>query len=77
MHRRNLHRHGTRNHTDHSVFGCGQCERSFARSANLEKHKRTCTGGQVTVAVPAAKKRRVGVATKSKLQIIYQHWRRL
>ena len=50
------------------MFACNQCERSFARSANLEKHKRTCTGGQVAVAVPAAKKRRVDVATKFKLQ---------
>ena len=52
------------------MFDCGQCEGSFARSDNLEKHKRTCTGGQVTVPVvdPAAKKRRIGVAPEFKLR---------
>ena len=46
-----------RNHTGHPVFDCVQCDRSFARSGNLEKHKRTCTDG--AVAAPAAKKRRI------------------
>ena len=36
----------------------------FAQSGNLEKHKRTCTAGQVAVAAPAAKKRRVGSTCK-------------
>ena len=55
MYRRRLARHIRRNHTDHPVFDCNQCDRSFARPDNLEKHKRTCTGGHV----PAAKKRRI------------------
>ena len=44
-------------------FNCDQCERSFARSNNLEKHKQTCTGGQVVVApvvALTAKKRSTG-----------------
>ena len=70
IHQRSLDRHVTRNHTDHPDFGCGQCERSFARSGNLVKHKQTCTGGTVVVpvAVPAAKKRRIGVAPELKLR---------
>ena len=69
MYRRSLQRHVTRNHTAHQVFSCNQCERSFARSGNLENHKRTCTGGAVAVpvAAPAAKKRRIGVAPEFKL----------
>ena len=64
MHRRSLDRHVTRNHTDHPIFVCNQCEKLFARSGNLEKHKRTCTGDAVAavavpVAAPAAKKRRI------------------
>ena len=63
-------RHVTRNHTDHPIFDCGQCERSFARSGNLEKHKRTCTGGDVVVpvAAPATKKRRIAVSPEFKLR---------
>ena len=57
MYRRGLARHVRRNHTDHPVFDCNQCDRSFARPGNLENHKRTCTGG--AVAVPAAKKQRI------------------
>ena len=57
MYRRGLDRHVTRNHTDHPVFDCNQCDRSLARSDNLEKHKRTCPVG--AVAAPAAKKRRI------------------
>ena len=70
MHQRSLGRHVTRNHNDHPVFGCGQCERSFARFSNLEKHKRSCTGGTVVVpvAAPAAKKRRISVALEFKLR---------
>ena len=37
--RRGLGRHVRKNHTAHPVFSCNQCERSFARSNNLEKHK--------------------------------------
>ena len=61
IHQHSLNRHVTRNHTDHPVFDCGQCERSFARSGNLEKHKRICSGGTVVVPVsaPTAKKRRI------------------
>ena len=60
----------TRNHTAHPLFSCNQCERSFARSGNLKKHKQTCTGGRVAVpdAAPAAKKRRIGVASEFKLR---------
>ena len=71
MYRRSLDRHVTRNHTDYPVFDYDQCGKSFARSGNLEKHKRTCTGDAVVavavpVATPAAKKRRIG--TEFKLQ---------
>ena len=67
--RHGLQRHVTRSHTDHPVFSYNQCAGSFARSDNLEKHKRSCTGGQVVaVAVPAAKKRRIGVAPEFKLR---------
>ena len=70
MYRRGLTRHAGRNHADHPVFDCSQCDRSFARSGNLEKHNRTCTG-QVSAArvdgvVPLAKKRRI--APEFKLQ---------
>ena len=68
MYRYGLDRHVTRNHIDHPAFDCNQCDRSFARSGNLEKHKRICTDGQVAVVAPSAKNRRVGVATKFKLQ---------
>ena len=54
MYRRGMDRHVARNHTDQPVIECNQCDRSFARSGNLEKHKRTCTGGQVGVVAPAA-----------------------
>ena len=44
-----------RNHTDHPIFDCNQCGKSFARSGNLEKHKRSYTGDAVAaVAVPVA-----------------------
>ena len=66
MYRRSLARHVRRNHTDHPVFDCNQCDRSFARPDNLEKHTRNCTGGQVPVAAPAAKKKRI--ASEFKLQ---------
>ena len=70
IYRRGLNRHFRRNHTARPVFSCDQCERSFARSSNLEKHKRASTGGQVAVAVvaPAAKKRCIGVAPEIKLR---------
>ena len=57
-----MYRHVRRNHTAHPVFSCDQCERSFAQSNNLEKHKRICTGARVAVpvAAPAAKKRSTG-----------------
>ena len=41
-------RHVRRTHTDHPIFDCGQCERSFA--------------------VPAAKKRRIGIDAEFKLR---------
>ena len=44
---RGLDRLVRRNHTAHSVFSCDQCVRSFARSNNLEKDMRTCTGARV------------------------------
>ena len=66
IYRRSSDRHVRRNHTAHPVFGCDQCEESFARSSNLEKHKWTCTGGPV--AAPAAKKRCIGVASEFKLR---------
>ena len=59
IHRRNLDRHVCRNYTAHPAFRCTQCEKSFARSYHLEMHKRTCVGGRVTAAAPAAKKRRI------------------
>ena len=46
-----------RNHTVHPVF---------ARPSNLEKRKRTCTGGQL--AAPAAKKNCIGVTPEFKLR---------
>ena len=52
IYRRNLDHHVRRNHATHPVFDF-ECERSFARSTHLEKHKRTCT--QVAI-VPAAKR---------------------
>ena len=55
--RRSLARHVKRNHTDHPVFDCSQCGRSFTIPGNLEKHKRNCTGG-----APAAKRQCVPVA---------------
>ena len=58
IHRRNLDRHVSRNHADNPTFNCNPCGKSCARSANLEMHKRTCTGP--TVAAPAAKRRRTG-----------------
>ena len=70
VYRRSVDRHVTGNHTDHPVFISNQCERSFARSGNLENHKGTGTGGAVVVpvAAPAAKKRRIGVAPEFKLR---------
>ena len=73
IYHRGLYRHVRRNHTSHPVFSCDQCERSFARSNNLEKHKRTCTDARVAVVpvtAPAAKKRRTGhgVAPEFKLR---------
>ena len=61
MHRRRVDRHVSRNHTDNPVFSCNQCERMFARSDNLEKHKRTCVAGRVTA--PAVKRRRINGVT--------------
>ena len=62
MHRRSLNRHVKKNHADHPVFSCNQCEKTFAQSGNLMKHKRTCVGGRVTAPVadiaPAVKRRR-------------------
>ena len=63
MHRRSLDRHADRNHMDNPVFSCNQCEKTFARFDNLEKHKRTCVRGRVTVAGPAAKRRRISGLT--------------
>ena len=59
---RSLDLHVRRNHTAYPVSSCDQCERLFARSNNLEKHKQTCTGARVAVpvAAPAAKKRCIG-----------------
>ena len=55
MYRRSSNRHVRINHTDHPIFDCNQCGKSFARSGNLEKHKRICTGDDVAaVAVPVA-----------------------
>ena len=58
MHPRSLDRHVSRNHTDNPTFNCNQCGKSYARSGNLEMHKRTCTGP--TVAAPAVKRRHTG-----------------
>ena len=76
--RESLQRHVTRNHTDHLVISCNQCERSFGR-CNLEKHKRNCTVGQVAVpvAAPAAKKRRIGVAPEFKFTVTMKEARHL
>ena len=57
MFQRGLTRHVRRNHTDHPVFDCSQCGRSFARHGNLEKHRRNCTDG-----APAGKRQRVPAA---------------
>ena len=59
MNRRNLDRHVGRNHTANPAFSCDQFQKTFARSNNLELHKRTCVG-RVAVAAPAAKRRRAG-----------------
>ena len=56
MFQRGLTRHVRRNHTEHPVFDCSQCGRSFARHGNLEKHRRNCT-----CCSPAAKRQRVDV----------------
>ena len=57
MFQRGLTGHVNGNNTDHPVFDCSQCGRSFARHGNLEKHRRSCTDG-----APAAKRQRVPVA---------------
>ena len=38
MYRRSLDRYVSKYHSDHPVFSCNQCEKAFARSANLEMH---------------------------------------
>ena len=50
----------SRNHTDNPTFDCNQCGKSYARSGNLELHKRTCVGGRESVVASAAKRRHTG-----------------
>ena len=64
MFQRSLYRHVRRNHTNHPVFDCSQCGRSFARHGNLEKHRRNCTG-----CAPAAERHRVAVPVPVPVQV--------
>ena len=67
-------RHVTRNHTDNPVFSSNQCGKSYARSSNLEMHKRTCTG-PAAVAAPAAERQRTdGVVPEF---VVRKKWRSL
>ena len=61
MHRHSLDCHVTRNHVDKQIFGCNQCGKSYARSANLELHKRTCTGA--VAAALAVERRSISALT--------------
>ena len=52
-HQRGLERHVRSSHTSQPKSSYDQCGKSFARSDNLHRHMRTCTGRGVTTAVAA------------------------
>ena len=62
-HKKGLKRHVRSSHANQTLFSCDQCGRSYNRADNLPRYMHICTGRAVpTVAVPAAKKRCIGVA---------------